>query len=487
MEILILGGLSILGYNLSKFERKTSIQKPHFEVREPQSVNIVPEIKHSNMVPFYKSLKSQNTNDNVKDRRLATFTGVGNMEFTKKKETLHAPMESQITHPNGVTFQPDIDRYKDYIVNNKHNNVSPVVKQYIGPGLGTDKGSDQGFHSTFRILPDNINVYRKNNLSGSVNHGKSSVDNRSILPGDTTTSRRNLKTDKNEYINGVMSSVSAMTNRSEVHLPSQQSYGCQPPTGPVSQTSGHLLNSQIVNPKHERTTECNISGNPSNQSSHRMIPHFLVHDNERDNPNCHILNTQLPTASTNPRYDHYDNTTLRDNPNCQLLNFASNTNVSYNHNIKNTPTQRGSCNQPSTQNHPSYSGSMNNSITKTNITTQRGMENCYTSIPYYNGGSDYTNAYSSEPNKSREYAILTGRTPNGERSNINLDKSQINMDVKNDCNKVTNLGGVHAKGLQNFASSNERPLSTSKATNPTNNRQFGFVPKNNPLAISITH
>ena len=173
MELLILGGLSMLGNELSK---RSSVSKKEVPTNEytrqntnapnpsklqvrPVAHQFDPNMTHNNMVPFYKSQRSQNTNDAFKDRRLATFTGVDNLDFQKKKELLQRSPESQITHPFGTTFQPDIERYKDYVASGIHNNVAPVDKQYIGPGLGSAASSStHGFHEMFRIMPDNINV-----------------------------------------------------------------------------------------------------------------------------------------------------------------------------------------------------------------------------------------------------------------------------------------------------------------------------------------
>lgn len=488
MELLILGGLSLAGYTMSKKQREY-VPVPFADplVRNTNvSLNqqsVTDELTHSNMVPFYKSQKTQNANDNFKDRRLATFTGVNNVDFKKKQEVLQPPPESMITNPVGVTFQPDVGRYMDSVVQSKHNNVSPVEKQYVGPGLGTTQGSDQGFHDTFRIMPDNVNVYRKNNLTGSVVHGKSNIDNRSTLPGETTESKRQLSPECNNYINGAMSSVSAMTHRPDVLIhPNQQMYKCAPPTGPSSITSAHILNSQHNSPKNERTQSC-VSGNPSNRSAHGNNHNFLMHDNERDTANCQFLNTQLPTASVNRRFDHTDNSTLRDNANCHRLNLSSSTNVAYNHNIENTPTQRGGCNQ-NTYNHPSFANGPMNDNSYVHTTTQRDNVNSYTAQPHSNGVKDYTNAYATTPSQSREFVISTARTPNGGRMNINHDKTQLNMDMKQD-NNTNNIsgGGIFSQGVQNFTSNNGTSI-TTKTSDPLNNRVFGYA-QNNPLVTNV--
>jgi hypothetical protein len=470
MELLILGGLSVLGNELSK--RSSTIRKKEEYPRQntnapspltpqvrPVAHQFDPNMTHNNMVPFYKSQRSQNTNDAFKDRRLATFTGVDNLDFQKKKELLQRPPESQITHPFGTTFQPDIDRYKDYVASGIHNNVAPVEKQYIGPGLGsTASSSTHGFHEMFRIMPDNINVYRKNNLPGAMNHGKMSVDSRSAVPGTETSSVRRLATEENRYINGVMSTVQAAPGRPHAHPSAFKvtDYQCAPPSGPA-QSNANVMRSQQIQPKEPGAeSRCGVMGNPASLTAAQYnTPYFLTHTNERDQENCHRLGAQLPTASAQKRFEHFDNHTLRDTENCHRLNVAGDRRGLRENVVNHAPTQRGTA-------------------------------NAYTSQPHYNGGKDYTSAYTTEQNMAREYAIMTERTPNAGRTNIALDKSHILMDVKSDANtSTTNLGGgLFAKGVQNFTTK-QGSVGTTKTTDPTNDRAFGFVTQNNPYAIDI--
>ena len=503
MELLILGGLSVLGNELSK---RSSVSKKEVPTNEyvrqntnapnplkPQlrpSVNqFDPNMTHNNMVPFYKSQRSQNTNDAFKDRRLATFTGVDNLDFQKKKELLQRSPESQITHPFGTTFQPNIERYKDYVASGIHNNISPVEKQYIGPGLGSTASSPtHGFHEMFRIMPDNINVYRKNNLAGVMNHGKMSVDTRSALPGTETSNARRLATEENRYINGVMSTVQAASSRPHAHPSTFRvtDYQCAPPSGPA-QSNANVLRSQHMRPKEPGAeSRCGVMGNPASLTAAQYnTPFFLTHANERDQENCHRLGAQLPTASAQKRFEHFDNHTLRDTENCHRLNVAGNRRGLRENVVDHAPTQRGVCSTTHVA-HPSFSTAPVHHDAATHVVTQRDTANTYTSQPHYNGGKDYASAYGAEQNVAREYTIMTERTPNAGRTNIALDKSQILMDVKNDTNtSATNVGGgLFVKGVQNFTT-NQGTMGTTKTTDPTNDRVFGFIAQNNSYAIDI--
>lgn len=494
MEIAILAGLSFLGYQLSKRPDK-SVPNPQVvhSMHLPDSNHDIPRhndnFSHSNMVPFYRSEKTQNTRDDVKDRKLATFTGTDNIEYKKKVETFQPEPTKEITNIHGVTFQPDIHRYMDYAASSKHNNVSPVEKQYVGPGLGSVNDTNPGFHDTFRVLPDNINVYRKNNLQGSMNHGKSGVDNRAFLPGDATSTTRKAQTDHSSYVSGPMSTVHGMTQRPKFTTSSsQEPYVCEPPAGLVSQTMAPMNVGQQMHSRPMRTNpNCMVMGNPALLRAHAPDAQFLVHANERDNPNCHVLNSQLSTASVGRRFEHHDVSTLRDMNNCHRLNVASNTHMVQSHQINTAPTQRGGCEQQMIAN-PSYSNGHMSTAIRTDTHTLRDTSNCYTSQPHFNGGMDYGNAYAADTNSSREFVVMTERTPNAGRTNIHLDKSQLHMSVKENVGESTShlVGGVFGKGIQNFTSNNGQTISTTKTTDPTNNRQFGFAP-GNPLAIRINH
>lgn len=485
MELLIFAGLSLVGYKMSKHNQSSLSSETMYDVSELQPpVEEIP-MTHANMVPFYKSQKSQNTNDGFKDRRLATFTGVDNLEFSKKEEIYQPPPEYDQTNINGTTFQPDIDRYVNFLASNKHNNISPVEKQHVGPGLGSNN-PNPGFHDTFRILPDNVNVYRKNNLVGSMNHGKSSIDERASSSGDHTSTARKLI--HNEYYNNANSFIPGMMHRSTTLLPEPESstYQCAPPTGPASHTNAPLVHSQHFSSNRLNTSTC-LNGNPHNQvNAHGATPNFLIHHNERDNTNCQILNTQLPTASIQNRYETTDISTLRDSENCHRLNVNGNDYRTQQNTFETTPTQRGvDCNTVVT--HPSYTyGSVHSNAPTTNIATQRDTANCHQTHPHVSGHTNYTSAYSTDPHSSREYTVLTERSPIAGRMNVPLDNKHLGLDMKQDENTTSQLiGGIFVRDANNFTSNEGKNMyRTTKATEYENNRSFGYI-QDNPLSIRI--
>ena len=192
MEFVLLGALGAFGYyaNYKGSNNKPEDTIPPSQLIDEFNQDVAEHLKNNdnviiggqtditNNVPFFRSMKSQNTNSMVKDRRLETFTGVNNVDYQKKQEReADAPVKG-LTNIYGTTFAPDFERYDGYLTNGIQNNVTPFEKQYVGPGLGVsvDTPSSGGFHSRFRIMPDNVNGYRKNTFGGEIVVGKSHID-----------------------------------------------------------------------------------------------------------------------------------------------------------------------------------------------------------------------------------------------------------------------------------------------------------------------
>jgi hypothetical protein len=64
--------------------------------------------------------------------------------------------------------QPVYDLYNRQYVTNKMNNLQPIERRRVGPGLGVSANTPSagGFHQYFRILPTNINEERLTTLEG---------------------------------------------------------------------------------------------------------------------------------------------------------------------------------------------------------------------------------------------------------------------------------------------------------------------------------
>jgi len=93
---------------------------------------------------------------------------VGDFRLTPKNEirSLQQPQIGATRFPYG---QPVYDLYGRENITNKMNNVPPVERMNVGPGLGVgpDVASTGGFQQFFRVLPNNINEERLTTLPGA--------------------------------------------------------------------------------------------------------------------------------------------------------------------------------------------------------------------------------------------------------------------------------------------------------------------------------
>lgn len=198
MEIIILGGLAVLGYELSKNGKAP---------REGTGgVRRAPPLPPKNAHPYKNDARATNPNvvdtpfyaarsyggdpgnyDSFAQNRMETFTGTSDVTFQHKRECENRfEPQKDLSHINGAPLSIQgnrADRYSPAVTNQMHG-VAPVERQYVGPGLNIDpsKPATGGFHDTFRILPNNVGGYKKNNFGGRVVAGKGVTPNRDALP-----------------------------------------------------------------------------------------------------------------------------------------------------------------------------------------------------------------------------------------------------------------------------------------------------------------
>jgi len=79
--------------------------------------------------------------------------------------SLQVPNQTNSRSPYG---QPVYDLYARENVTNKMNNLQPIERMNVGPGLGLgpDVAAAGGFHDFFRALPNNVNEERLTTLKG---------------------------------------------------------------------------------------------------------------------------------------------------------------------------------------------------------------------------------------------------------------------------------------------------------------------------------
>lgn len=464
------------------------------------------------LVPYFRSEKSQNTNDDVKDRRLATFTGIDMVEYQHKTE-VEAPFPTMpdLTHVYGTTFQPDTERYTSTLAHGSHNNVSPVEREYVGPGLGlsTDTVShNQGFHPFFQVRPGNVNGYRKHNFGGRVIHGKERTDQRTAeLQVDT-----NRRTNEPEVsYRGLMAPHASVagpqqhgaqmlsdTNRSVFY----GSTGVLGARGP-DQT---YVDSDPSRDHHRLFPTC-VAGNPHGEHvggrSGWTYAEAQLPLTERDTAHCVLLNAQGEGTGS---YIH-DATTMsrptqRETASCEALNVTTVNKQMTNpdRDVYNArPTQKEQWVEPTRTFGNVFGGGGAVGPTQTDgyviRPTERGQSSCQSgpagaSIPNATPYKNYTQG--ARQMDKRENVLVANYEQNPEHlTNLRLDPSDVHTTTHYKSDQTSNsiLSNPSVDGVYNFTDRTHLGQYGYQDKVPEENqRDFGYAPmllKTNPYAIDI--
>jgi len=122
--------------------------------------------------PQYSSMRVQNTNDDVKQRRLEQFTG-NDITWRKKREIeqLFKPTPQQIdssgTEGNAPTY---LNTTIADAVTQTQNSTLPFEQIRVGPGIDVplDVPAADGFHSMYRAMPVDGYAHKSRELSGGI-------------------------------------------------------------------------------------------------------------------------------------------------------------------------------------------------------------------------------------------------------------------------------------------------------------------------------
>jgi hypothetical protein len=319
MEFVALGVLGVFGYLGSQQKKQSPAimisPPPQPAVRitdlEQQFKNdVAAHLRNDDVVlPYFRSEKSQNTNESLKDRRLQTFTGSDNLDHMSKKEVAAPAPVRDLTNMYGCVFNPNMDVYKNSLSGRQHN-VSPVEPQHIGPGLGA--GSDPGFHEFFRIMPDNVNGYRKNTFAGEVIPGHSIVTN-GTLESFQNTRDMNLSDaelarlgERNMDLRAPATVTAPRQNAPVILKETQGEMG-------YTQSSGFANAGVYVNGAstraHDRTTDGLVSsGAFANRNAGYQNARYFHNDTDRETTNPHRTNpggNEFGTYATSAAVDSH--------------------------------------------------------------------------------------------------------------------------------------------------------------------------------------
>jgi hypothetical protein len=153
-------GLVFAGKRLSDGQEETTTSRPPLPTTRPITRRDL-DLTHIPKGDNYKDLFDMNIQTPDLGRRLGDWR-------LQPKEAV-ANMGDVVPNGNRFPFgQPVYDLYNRQYVTNKMNNLQPIERRRVGPGLGVgpDVASAGGFHQYFRVLPTNINEERLTTLEG---------------------------------------------------------------------------------------------------------------------------------------------------------------------------------------------------------------------------------------------------------------------------------------------------------------------------------
>lgn len=169
-----------------KYRKKAEKRWKKAQVPKESGI-ITPNMRPSEVMPYFTSGKTMNTNENYKQRKMELFTGGlldgHSVSGTYKHKVEAANMfgmtpQGRVTSDGTVGNAPgDTEMLKARSVNShQYNNVLPAEQLRVGPGLGVgpEVAATGGFHQFYRQLPLNINEYKLTQLPGR------------LVPGGTT-------------------------------------------------------------------------------------------------------------------------------------------------------------------------------------------------------------------------------------------------------------------------------------------------------------
>jgi hypothetical protein len=151
-------GLVFAGKRLSESSEEPQGRKPLPTTRPitRRDIDLAANARDHSKDAFETRIMTPNLGRRIGDWRLQPKEAVPNL---------------QDVSPDANRFpfgQPVYDLYNRQYVTNKMNNLQPIERRRVGPGLGVGSNVDAagGFHQYFRVLPNNINEERLTTLEG---------------------------------------------------------------------------------------------------------------------------------------------------------------------------------------------------------------------------------------------------------------------------------------------------------------------------------
>ena len=314
MELALITGLALVGRHLSGNRKQDT--EPHKQSRSTHTKLQCASKQHV-PTPFFRKATAHNTNTSLMDRKCSAYTGSDDLSWQPKKEVnnLFSPQKSEGNiYGAPATFSSTIDRYN--VNSMPMNNVSPIEKQYVGPGLNTDATASGGFHDTLRIIPKNVNVHNKNQNIGSVVAGKAINAARASAPEHIreTAKYRYYTMDQRPAAPG-MSQVTAASTRSALEMRGTTRSCKSNYTGSIGHTNtqGSMKYSASQTREHDRSMQGVIT-NAHQQGTGSMYTKskYIIPIGERENAG-QVLNANSSKVGGHVANKRELDPTFRDN------------------------------------------------------------------------------------------------------------------------------------------------------------------------------
>ena len=143
--------------------------------------------------------------------------GVDSLDYVNKQEM---PSFGEIAPQRRTSGGEVLDMRDRFYDQGRMNNLSPVEKQMVGPGLGVsaDVPAVGGFQQLYRVMPTNVGEYKLTQLPGRTNHGSDTMGGRRGIVGEVAKNRPERTTDLYDRLptaRGRAQGMSAITPRQE--------------------------------------------------------------------------------------------------------------------------------------------------------------------------------------------------------------------------------------------------------------------------------
>lgn len=139
------------------------------------------------IAPFYRDVRSQQTNAALKQRNMENFTGNDpTWKPKREQEALFNPTPQDIDSSGraGNSMSYDLDAYRNSLTN-VQSGTFPFERQNVGRGLGIDPNQPaaDNFHPMLRVIPPDGNLHKHHEMAGRVaTTGATQVQERAYKP-----------------------------------------------------------------------------------------------------------------------------------------------------------------------------------------------------------------------------------------------------------------------------------------------------------------